>query len=1143
MRRSFLVAVALAALAALSLGQITTGSISGRVEDPGGLAVPEASVTAVHVATGRTRTTTTGVSGDFTLAGLDPGEYRLVVKKAGFKQVERTDLVLPAGMHVPAGTLTLQIGQLAESVTVTAERGAIVQTVSAERSDVITGSQLENLQILGRNVPSLVGLLPGVVMISEAAGLDRGTTFSALGNRRTQNQITVDGLPGTDHGNNFEFKLQQSVDSVAEVRILLSNYQAEYGNAAGATVEMVIKSGTRQFHGLGSYFKRHEQFNANDFFNNRLGIPKPRYRYNTWTYNIGGPVTIPKWFNRNREKMFFFWSQEFWPRRDSGVSTFTVPTELERRGDFSQTVDVNNRLVVIRDPFNNNQPFAGNIIPAARVDPNGAALLNFFVKPNFFDRNISGGNYNYVWSTETNSPKSAHTLKVDYNFTPKDIVYVTFAAYSEKNEGFTRMPGWNESWPQYFRVFKAGNKGLATRYTKVLSPTVSNEFHFGWFTNPETMKSPEEELKRNSREAVGFKGGQFYPQNNKHNLIPNASFGGVPGAAELNINGRFPIDDPYHSLTWTDKLSIVRGPHSLKFGVLYYWYMLGRGPNATQFGAFNFGRNVNNPLDTNWAYSNAALGVFNTYTESSAIPYFNVRSSRAEWFAQDNWRVTKRLTLDLGIRFSRFVPIHDRDNRVSAFFLDRYDRTKAPMLIAPGRSGNQRVGVHPVTGQTYPEALIGAIAPGVGDPFTGMVLGGTDPNLPKYFLKNRGWHWGPRIGFAFDPFGDGKTSIRGGFGMFYEQVAQNQWSGLVNQPPLVQTPQIYYGRIATLLSSAGFLFPTNATSVDPEGHVPTTLNFSLSVQRNVGFGTVVDIGYAGNVGRHLLWSRALNAVPYGTHFRPEAIDPTTNRPYPAAFLRPVIGWNNITELEHASSSNYHSLQVSANRRFQRGFQFGFAWTWSKTMNYGDEDGNGVSPFIPVRVWNYGLASYDRTHTVRINWIYDIPAPKWKSSLARAALRGWQLTGITTFQSGAPVGVGYSTTTAIDITGSPTEGARVVVTGNPVLPKSERTFDRFFRTEVFKLPAVGTWGNAARTQFRGPGINNWDISAIKNFPIWEKMRLQYRCEAYNAFNHTQFSAVNATARFDAQGNQVNTLFGQMSAARSARIVQMALRFVF
>lgn len=1123
--------------------QIITGSITGSVKDPSGLAVPDVTLRLQHIATGRERQASTDGAGDFVFAGLESGEYRLIAAKEGFKQVEKRGIPLPSGVRLPVGTLVLELGAVSETVSVTADR-AIVQTQSAERADVITSSQVENLQILGRNVPSLVQLLPGVVMLEEPAGLDRRTLFSTMGNRNTNNQVTVDGLPSTDLGNGFALKLQQSMDAVAEVRILLSNYQAEYGNASGANVEMVLKSGTRDFHGLGSYFKRHEQFNANDFFNNRLGVPKPRYRYNTWTYNLGGPVYVPARFNRNKDRMFFFWTQEFWPRRDASVYRLTTPTELERNGDFSQSVDLNNRLVVVRDPFNNLAPFAGNRVPANRLDRNGVALLKLFPLPNFFDRGLSGGQYNHVFTSELESPKMTWSLKTDYNLSPSDMVFVTFAGYSEKGEGFRGVQGWDESWEQYRRTFLAGNKGLSGRYTRIFSPAVSNEFHFGWFTNPESSTSPDSEIQRNTRDAVGFTAGQFFPKNNPLNLIPNASYGGVPGAAEHVINGRFPLDDPYHQFTTSNKTTVIRGSHSLKLGVLVDWWGVGRGSNSSQFGAFAFARNVNNPLDTGYAYTNGAIGVFNTYTETSAIPYFDSRGRRYEWFVQDNWRVTRRLTLDYGLRASWFTPIYDRDRRSSAFFFSRYDPARAVRLVAPGRNARgQRVGVHPVTGEMYPESLIGALAPGVGDPGNGMVRAADDRSLPRALMENRGWHWGPRVGLAFDPFGKGKTSIRTGVGFFYDPVPQNQWQNLIGQAPQVQNPVVYYGQIATLLSSSGFLFPTAANTVDPAGHVPSVINYSFTIQHNIGYGTVVDVGYAGSVARHLLWARNLNAIPYGSNFRPENNDPTTNRPLPAAFLRPVAGYNNIVQREHAGTSNYHSLQFSLNRRFQKGLLFGASWTWSKAMDFVSGDGNEVSPFIDVRVWNYGLATFDRTHVFKLNWQYEVPTPGKNNAAARALLGGWQLSGITTFQSGAPMTAGFSTVTAVDITGSPTEGARINVTGNPVLPKNERTFDRFFRTEVFRLPAVGTFGNSARTLMRGPGINNWDMSLFRNIPLKEGFKLQYRLELYNAFNHTQFAGVVTGARFDAAGNQVNANFGQMNSARGARQIQMALRLSF
>jgi hypothetical protein len=258
----------------------------------------------------------------------------------------------------------------------------------------------------------------------------------------------------------------------------------------------------------------------------------------------------------------------------------------------------------------------------------------------------------------------------------------------------------------------------------------------------------------------------------------------------------------------------------------------------------------------------------------------------------------------------------------------------------------------------------------------------------------------------------------------------------------------------------------------------------------------------------------------------------------------MIGYNNIDFREFAGSSNYHSLQVSATRRFAHGVQFGAAWTWSKTLDFTDDDAVNVSTLVPVRVWNYGLAAFDRTHVVKMNWQWELPKTRWTALPVRLLMNDWQLSGIASFVSGEPLAIPFTTTTALDITGSPTDLPRVVVTGDPVLPKSDRTFSRNFRTDVFRLPERGTVGNSAKTLIRGPGINNWDIAVFKNFPIREQIRLQFRSEFYNFFNHTQFRSVNTAARFDSStGNQVNATFGEFTAARNARQIQFALRAYF
>lgn len=1126
--------------------QTTSGTIVGSLRDSSDLAVANAEVQLRQTTTGATRQNTTNERGDFTFTNVVPGEYEITISVPGFKKLERKSVNLTASETLSLGALRLEVGAVTETVTVAAQ-GASVQTASSERAGTIVTSQVENLAIRGRNVPALAKLLPGVVLTNESDLVDITNNIRALGGRSTMNNVSLDGVSMNDIGNNNGSSMYVSMDAVSEVKILLSNYAAEYGRLSGANVQIVTKSGTRDFHGLGSYFKRHEQFNANNYFNNRLGLPKAVYRYNTWNYSLGGPIYIPGKFNRNREKLFFFWSQEFWPIKNTGnVGQVTVPTELERGGDFSQSLDLNGKLIAIKDPTT-GQPFPGNFVPASRVDANGRALLKVFPLPNFLNTSISARRYNYIFQETKPNPKRTQTLRVDYNLDSKNTIN---GSYSFRNDDQTGALGIGTSgstnWPQMVKTFYSKAELSSIRYTRIINPTLVNEFNFGHATRPQGDRAAEDQIKKNQRDTAGFLSGQFHPEHNPLNILPNATFGGVSNAANLFVEQRFPHIADHTIWSFTDSLAKTWGPHLLKTGIYVDRFSTNRKLYGVFNGSFSFDRNVNNPLDTGYAYTNAMLGIFNSYTESSDVAFRHYRLGNLEWFAQDNWKINRKLTVDLGVRFYWIPPIVDTENLISGFDTSQFNPAMQPKLITPALVGGKRVGVNPATGEVFNAVLIGAIAPGTGDPANGMVTPSKVPGYPRSLMDGNGIHAAPRVGFAYDPFGKGKTAIRGGFGMFFNREALE---AVINpyaiQTPVIDNPIINFSVLPNLLSQTGMLFPQNVYGIQRNGAgTPTVMNYSFSVQQNVGFGTVVDVGYVGSLARHLLWRRNMNPVPLGANFDPANADPSNPKvALQPSFLRPITGFNNILISEWASSSNYHSMQVTANRRFARSFEFGLAWTWSKAMAYNDGDNNEVTSLVSPRVWNYSLSGIDRTHVVNVNWLYSLPKSPWKS-VPGALFNDWQVSGIASFISGAPVGVGYSTTTAYDVTGTPNLGARIDVTGNPVLPKSERTFSRNFRTEMFHLPAKGTIGTAQDPLLRGPGVNNFDISLFKSFRIWERARLQYRCEFYNAFNHTQFSAFDTTARFDpATGAQVNARLGEYTAARSPRIIQMALRFMF
>ena len=1131
--------VATCLMAGTSVAQTITSSIVGTITDSSDAAVGAAVITLTQMATGAERQTKSDDRGNFVFSSLQLGEYGLSVTAPGFKRFEKRGLRLSAQETLSVGTIAMEVGAVTESVTVTSQ-GVTVQTASAERAGTILGTQVENLMIKGRNAMSLLQLLPGVVDLqNREEKIDRNFDIFVQGNRAANNSVTIDGMVANPMGNNFNTVVVLGQDAIAEVRVLLTNFQAEYGHASGATVNIVSKSGGKDFHGLASHFRRHEQFNANNFFNNRLGQPKPRYRYNTWNYNVGGPISIGR-FNRNKDKLFFFWSQEFWPLKiPTPIRQITMPTELERAGDFSQTLDVNNRLIVINDPIT-RQPFAGNRIPLNQIDQSGQALLKVFPAPNFTNRAVSGGNYNYIFQAENRIPTRLENLKLDYSLSPRNTFSGSIASFIDQQEGAVGvLTADNPNWAQMYRKYRLHGQAYILRHTGVISPTLINETSMGFTRRPERNTVAEEEIRKNQRKTVGYVAGQLNPASNPMDFIPLATFGGVPNAANLQGTERYVFSQALNAFALTDNLTKTMGPHTLKFGVTIERHFLGSNTN-TIAGTVSFARDVNNPLETNYAYSNAATGIYATYSENLNVIPSHQRQFTDEWFAQDNWKVNRRLTLDLGVRFHHFTPIFRSDDVASAFVPGLYDRSRAVRLVAPALVNGQRVGIDPVSGRTFLAAQIGAIVPNSGDRVNGIVLAGKN-GTPRGFIDGFGVLAAPRFGFALDVFGDSSTAVRGGWAMFYTRPNFTNNPGA--QVPFTETPNLFYGTLLSIPTSSGVLFPGNITGIHEDIRCPRTMNFSLSVQRNVGFGTVVDVGYVGSLGRNLMWTRNFNEIPLGANFNPANIDPTNRAVLPQAFLRPTLGFNNITIGEAAASSNYHSMQVTARRRFTTGLQFGLAWTWSKALDYADTDTTAISTLVDTKVWHYGLAGFDRTHVFKLDWLYNVPKAPVQNPILRKVLNDWQLSGITSFVSGAPTSVGFTTVVATDITGTPSLAPRINLTGNPVLPKSERTFSRNFRTDVFALPARGTVGNAAKTFLRGPGRNNWDVAVFKDFPIRESMRLQYRLEMYNVFNHAQFNGMDTTARFDAQGNQVNTRLGEFTSALAPRVMQMGLRFQF
>lgn len=1197
--------------------QTVTSSLAGTVVGPADAAVADAPVTLTSADTGEVRSTITDSHGIYRFQNLLAGTYSVTVKAPGFKAAVETGIVVLAQESRSGGKLALQAGSVTEIGSVPAPTVQL-QLADSEKSYTIDAGDLENLTLKGRDLFGYIKLAPGAVDTSASRDVTASDSIRGItidGNTSAIN-FNVDGITDLDTGTNRRVQVEPNIDSIREIRILEANYQAEYGRNSGGIITVITKSGTRDFHGTASWNHRNEEFDANSWANNHTltasGTAEPRvgYRFNVETYGIGGPVYIPTVMNEEKKKLFFFFSQErtaqFVP---APTQTTYMPTTAERSGDFSQTftnVNGNSVALPLLDPLNNNQQFPSNMIPASRVNTAGQELLDFFPTPNFTPTQ-SNQLYidNYFEQGSDKHSRRNDVLRIDSYLTPKISAYVHWINDDDDMTQLFQGVQFNQisgSGPLTTNISPLSHPNPGHGYqgtiTDAITPTLINEFTAGkswsewaWYTTdnyaseartlepslPLLFPEPTTTINKEVVSTV----------NGYHALLPTFTFGGsglpAPAYYLRNSASAGAAEDFNNYWTLQDNVSKVLGQHAFKAG--FYGerntHLQPAGQNYN--GALTFAASTSSPfLNTNDGYANALLGDVNSYTQYTGQTTSDVLYYNAEFYVQDNWKVNRRLTVDLGIRFYYQTPPRDHDNTFVNFVPADYSKGAISRLYYPYCSGgvatcsssaNGLVARDGLTGATVGSGYIGDLVYGSGNPATGMadVSGGA--------YHQSALAYGPRFGFAWDVFGDGRTAIRGGGGLYHNRLAGNTIYGLAGQEPLVYQQAVNnltFTQIAALNTGAPPVITNLTIAPNSPNAWPSTVpyegveNASLGIQRIVGRTMVADLGYTLNHSFNQYLTYDINYIPIGTSwpFKASNLNPTTagntSADIGSIFERSLYpGYGAINSAAFLGSSTYNAVTANVTKRISYGLVAGVAYTWSRAL--------GVTTYSPEvasnTAYNYGRLATDRRQNLQASYSYDIPNFATKAGFTKLGYvtDHWQLSGIASLQSGAP----YDPTCAVtsgqpapaSYTGTPDLTPRCNVIGNPLSGAGKNgNGQEYFNASAFALPALATGPN---NSIAGPAVlgnlgggagvlslphyTNVDISATKSIALFgnEKWLLKLQVQAYNVFNHTEISGINSAIQFNPANNVVSnpTGVGYISAALPNRVLAFSARLVF
>jgi hypothetical protein len=1155
----WLLAVVLACSPFTARAQELSATLTGTVTDSTGAVIPHAALTVtLNGVAGAGRTVQTDGAGNYTVTNLTAGTYSITVTAEGFQTFKGNNIVLNvAEKH--AFDAQLKAGAVTTVVNVE-DNQISIDTESSAQAGTIDGVQLRELEISDRNFAMLVTLQPGVVNagLGDEANTESNTGLAVNGARPFANNWTVDGADINDSGSNNTLVNAPSIDAIQEFTLQRGSYDAGYGRSGGGQVLVATKNGTSSFHGDAYEFVRNTDLDANDYFTKAGGGARAVNHHNDFGYTLGGPIYIPNHYNADKKKTFFFWSEEW--QKISAPLTGQVPaanaSELSGIIADAAVVDSNGQATGAYVPYAvtgvntcagiTHDPVAHqSTIPTSCITGKNEAVINTAI----FAKYAANSGSNYIYSTSQKNDFRQEILRIDHYFTDALHFYMRGMQDSVPSESIGGMwtgadyPGLSD-----FNTNTPG-KNVVANLTWSINPHMVNELE-AVYAQGEYVATPMPGQYFNST-TVSSALTNNWTYHDPYGRNPSISIAGV---ASYNA-GYGPYHERNLDRSLFDNFTYVVGRHTLRAG-FQFQQMLKTENGTSGNPLFTFSNTSSGAIgndtwvaDPSWSFGEFLLSNVFQYTQKSNDTIPGLHYINSEAYVQDDWKVSHKLTINLGIRWSRFPAPADNRNTLVNFDPTVYDSAKAP-AITPGLSANGGGNfVLPAT-ITSTTLIPGTYANGIILPTgtectAGKAIAPTASCSPYGSTVNPNYNtnFAPRIGFAYNPDGHGTTSIRGGFGIFYDRLLNGDWEwDAFYSPPLVQTSTINIANFDQVGGGASYISPSPNSLYStgtPAFKAPNYANYNLSVQRQLLPTTTVEVAYVGNVARHLLGDLDANQPKVGT--RVGAAADTTDD---VNFLRPYQGYGAMYNMSPIFTNNYNSLQVSANHK-AHGLAVGIAYTWSKDLTTSSTERGAESSNTYNIKMDYGPSASNTPQVFEASYVYDLPWYAKQRGVVGHIAGGWELSGITSAISGVSLQVtqgedpfAVNGNNGIGLAQQQNPQIRVNQTAAVHLTKK---VGQWFDSASFSKATSGAFGTEHNGAILGPGIQRWDLAAIKNVKIAERAKFQLRGEMFNAFNHANFNAIDTNIDHPAPASGGS--FGTVTSDHGPRIIQVAGKFIF